>query len=189
MDSNNDRRRGARETYDSVSVELTDGSAPPLELYAFVRDTTGPRLRQVEVLDSITVKLTFDRPLDPTLPLDTSMITVATLAGLDHAAAGRRILTQKGLDSLRPQAAERIHVQPDSLRALPPDTTRRVIPIPPAACFPIRRAACVRIPRAGRARWASPVAGVRRSTRRAPRDAGAPAATPPTCGSSGSRSR
>ncbi len=143
IDQNNDRRRGLREIYDSAGVDL-DSVAPPLELYAFARDTVGPRLRQTEVVDSMTLKLTFDRPLDPTLVLDTAMVTVAALEDSTTALPLLGVYTLKGLDSaktradsIRRAAADTLpRVPADSLRppagntsrGIPPDTTRRVRP-------------------------------------------------------------
>lgn len=142
MDTNNDRRRGTREVYDSASVAAADTSAAPLELYAFVRDTTGPRLRQSDVVDSMTLKLTFDRPLDPTLVLDTSMVTVAPLDDSTSGLPVVGVFTQKELDSLRARVADTVtadslrpapdSVPADSARPARPDTLRPAAPVAPA---------------------------------------------------------
>ena len=138
LDQNNDRRRGPRETYDSIGVDVDTVSAP-VELFAFVRDTTGPRIRQTEVVDSLTLKITFDRPLDPTLALDTSMVTVAPLDDSTRFMPLVTVTTQKGFDSLKTRLADSVtaaHAAADTTRAradttrprpdsLRPDTTHR----------------------------------------------------------------
>jgi hypothetical protein len=116
IDQNNDRRRGLRELFDSAGVDL-DTAATPLELYAFAHDTVGARVRQVEYVDSITIKLTFDRPLDPAFVLDTSNLVVATLNDSTTPLPITGVFTQKGLDSARTLA--------DSLSRMAADSTRR----------------------------------------------------------------
>ncbi|MFI5208663.1 MAG: Ig-like domain-containing protein, partial [Gemmatimonadales bacterium] len=98
MDTNGDRRRGAREAFDSSDVALD--TAATLELFAFVHDSSAPRLRQVEGVDSLTLRLTFDRPLDPSVALDTSDVKVAPLADSTASLPLVGIYTPKQLDSL-----------------------------------------------------------------------------------------
>ncbi|MBI1967214.1 MAG: hypothetical protein HYS40_04430, partial [Gemmatimonadetes bacterium] len=76
-DQNGNRQRDRREAYDSALVTI-DSSASAV-LWAFVHDTAGPRLRLAEPLDSLSAKLTFAQPLDPTAPLDTSRVQVLAL--------------------------------------------------------------------------------------------------------------
>ncbi len=52
-----DRRRA----WDSVAVALADSA--DIELLAFTHDTLGPRIGQLAVRDSVTLKLTLDQPL------------------------------------------------------------------------------------------------------------------------------
>lgn len=103
VDQNNDRRRQPREAFDSVRVTLADTARA--ELYAFVHDTTGPRIRRVEVVDSLTLRVTFTAPLDPHTPPDTSRIHIAPYADSTALSGVAGVMTQAGLDSLR--AAER----------------------------------------------------------------------------------
>jgi len=37
-------------------------------LWAFVHDTVGPRIRTIESVDSVTVRITFSQTLDPARP-------------------------------------------------------------------------------------------------------------------------
>jgi len=102
MDSNGDKRRGAREAYDTVRVEVVDSGL--VELYAFVHDTVGPRIRQVELQDSLTIKLTFDRPIDPTFAFDTALVTLATAEDTTTRLPFAGVFTQVQLDALRAAA-------------------------------------------------------------------------------------
>jgi len=106
MDTNHDRRLGGREAFDSV--ETTLDSTGRFELYAFVHDTTGPRLRTVEAADSLTLKLTFDRALDPTTPLDTSSVTLVTVADSLTPIPLAGVYTTQELDSLQRHRADSI---------------------------------------------------------------------------------
>jgi hypothetical protein len=103
MDTNGDRRRGTREAFDSSDVALD--TAVTLELYAFAHDSTAPRLRQVEGVDSLTLRLSFDRPLDPAAPFDTTSVRVAPLSDTTASLPLAGVYTPKQLDSLN--AAQR----------------------------------------------------------------------------------
>ena len=61
-DANSNRGLDQREAWDTVQVSLTDTASA--ELYAFVHDTVGVAVGEVRVLDSLTLRLTLDRPLD-----------------------------------------------------------------------------------------------------------------------------
>lgn len=124
IDQDQNRRRGAREPYDTARVALADSAT--VELYAFTHDTTGPRLRSVEPVDSLTVRLTFDRPLDPAQTIDTSMVAVMPAADTTTRLGVVRVLTAAGYDSLKTRPAAR-PAPPDTAaprRAAPGDTTR-----------------------------------------------------------------
>ena len=63
VDANNNRGFDERELWDSARVVLTDSTR--LELLAFAHDTIGPRISDVMIADSVTLRVTFDRPVDP----------------------------------------------------------------------------------------------------------------------------
>ena len=63
LDANNNRGFDERELWDSARVVLTDSTR--LELLAFSHDTIGPRISEVSIADSLTLRVTFDRPIDP----------------------------------------------------------------------------------------------------------------------------
>ncbi len=109
LDPDRDREFDPREPFDSAIVQLTDTAS--LELYAFVHDSLGPRIENVVVRDSLTLRVTFDRALAPGQAVDT----------------GRFNLVRD--DSTRiPVMSARLS-RPDAVRA---DTTRRPgIPLPP----------------------------------------------------------
>lgn len=76
-DQNRDRKRGAREVFDSVRVTDDSGKVP--ELWMFQHDTTQPRMQPPTVTDSVTISIPFNQKLDPYQKLDTSMIMVREL--------------------------------------------------------------------------------------------------------------
>ena len=63
LDANNNRGFDERELWDSARVVLTDSTR--LELLAFAHDTIGPRISEAMIADSVTLRVTFDRPIDP----------------------------------------------------------------------------------------------------------------------------
>lgn len=60
VDQNNNGMIDAREAVDTATVRV-DSSAT-IDLYAFARDTIGPRIEQVEIVDSVALRIRFDRP-------------------------------------------------------------------------------------------------------------------------------
>ena len=70
LDANNNRDLDPREAYDSASVVLRDTAS--LTLFAFVHDTLPPRINTVQVVDSMTLRVELNQPLDPEQPLDTT---------------------------------------------------------------------------------------------------------------------
>lgn len=131
LDPDGDRRRGPREAYDTARVSLADTAS--VELYAFPHDSTGPRLRSVDLQDSVTVRLVFDRPLDPSHPLDASKVRVTAAADTTARIAVRQVLTGRAQDTVRAPAAPLAPAGRDSSRAMrmiarrpPPSDTRLV---------------------------------------------------------------
>lgn len=167
VDQDNNRERGPREAYDTVRLHVADSATA--EVFAFAHDTTGPRLRTVELADSLSLRLTFDRPLDPALVLDTSAIRLASAADSTTRLPVALVLTPQQFDSVRaarvPRAAAdsgragtpadsaRARAPGDSARARPAvpdtarprpaaaDTTRALVPAPAAGAQPARPAA------------------------------------------------
>lgn len=67
VDRNRNLAIDPSEAWDSASVTLADTASAVLLL--FVHDTLPPRIREVRSIDSTTLRVTFDRPLDPTQSL------------------------------------------------------------------------------------------------------------------------
>jgi hypothetical protein len=74
IDRNKNRGIDPGEAWDSTSVTLTDSSR--VELLVFSRDTVGPRLRDIAAVDSLSLRVTFDRPVDPTQQLTPANFTI-----------------------------------------------------------------------------------------------------------------
>ena len=120
-DANGNRALDRNEAFDTLTVTVP--LAAPVELLVAPRDTIAPRLASVAASDSITLRVTFDRPLDPR-----QAITLASfiLAGDDSVPVPlARVLTpaqeQERLRA-RQQAATDSMRRADSLagKALPP---------------------------------------------------------------------
>jgi hypothetical protein len=63
LDANSNRKRDSRELFDTTTLTLTDTARA--ELLAFIHDTTGPRIGEIHVVDSVTLRATFDKGIDP----------------------------------------------------------------------------------------------------------------------------
>ena len=67
IDANNNRVLDRRELFDTTTIALTDSASH--EMLAFVHDSIGAGLAEVEVRDSVTLRGRFDRPLRPGVPV------------------------------------------------------------------------------------------------------------------------
>jgi hypothetical protein len=132
LDQNNNRRRDPREAFDTASVALQDSAT--MELYAFAHDTVGPRPKTADLVDSVTLRIVFDRPLDPSQTTDTSMVRVAPADDSTRALPLRQVYTPSQFDSVSKAEAEERTAQDTAQRrrAAPPDTTRPQRAAPPA---------------------------------------------------------
>jgi hypothetical protein len=74
MDRNKNLGIDPSEPWDSVGVTLTDSMRTTLVI--FVHDTVPPRIRDVRVLDSLRLSVSFDKPIDPTLTLGVTNFAV-----------------------------------------------------------------------------------------------------------------
>ncbi len=95
LDQNTNRQLDPHEAWDSARVALQDSTS--VQLFAFVHDSTGPGITSVVKADSATVRVTFDRPLDPAQSLggliavlrsDSTSVPVDSIAS---AAAARAV--------------------------------------------------------------------------------------------------
>lgn len=74
VDANSNGKLEPREAWDSASAAITDSART--DLYAFSHDTLGTRVMGVDVKDSLTLKLTFDRALALSPLLTAEQVTV-----------------------------------------------------------------------------------------------------------------
>lgn len=119
LDANNNRDLDPREAYDSTSIALRDTAS--VTLFAFVHDTLPPRINMVQVVDSMTLRVELNQPLDPEQTLDTTRFRLT--AADSSAIALRAVFTADSFD----------RAQADSIARA--DTTRRAparrTPAPP----------------------------------------------------------
>jgi hypothetical protein len=73
-DLNSNRLLDPREPWDSATVTLADTASR--EFYMFAHDTLGPSLLDVTPVDSVTLRVKFDRPLRPGAPLEPSQFSL-----------------------------------------------------------------------------------------------------------------
>jgi len=143
LDADRDFDLDAREPYDSLRFALRDSAR--VELYAFVHDTVGPRIGNLSVQDSVTIRVTLDQPLAVDQAPDTSLVRLFAADSTPLAIA--RVLSARAADSLRAAAA-------DTVRAARPDSAAR----PPAPADTARRVAADSVPAAPTLRRPVPIA-------------------------------
>ncbi|UCF41647.1 MAG: hypothetical protein JSW43_04780 [Gemmatimonadota bacterium] len=127
IDRNTNQKRDAREAFDSVSISL-DSTASQI-LWAFAKDTTGPRLRDVVQADSQTIRLEFTQKLALAVPTSSS-VTVWELPDTvpvpidtvwnETAYESVRAAEQAARDSAAAAAAAADTTAPDTAAARPP---------------------------------------------------------------------
>jgi hypothetical protein len=103
VDANNNRGFDPREAYDSASVTLRDTAS--LTLLAFVHDTLPPRINTVQVVDSMTLRVELNQPLDPEQRVDTSLFRVT--APDSSVVPLRQVLTARAWDRARADSIAR----------------------------------------------------------------------------------
>jgi hypothetical protein len=117
LDQNRNNVADPREAFDSV--RLAPGKTSAGELWAFVHDTTPPRIQEVAVGDSVSANVTMSQTLDPRQHLKPDAVTVRVLPDSTPVQVAS-ILTQAENDSLHRREAP----AKDTLS----DTTGRVRP-------------------------------------------------------------
>jgi len=109
IDQNQNHRADRGESFDTVRV--TAPQSAPVELLAAPRDTLPARIVSVAVVDSLTLRLTFDRLLDPSqqFPVanfnlagaDSVRIPITAVRTMHEEAALTRARSQTTADSVR----------------------------------------------------------------------------------------
>ncbi|HST07352.1 MAG TPA: hypothetical protein VLJ83_04235, partial [Gemmatimonadaceae bacterium] len=74
LDRNRNLGIDPSEPWDSVSISLTDSVHN--DLFLFVHDTVPPRIKDIRGVDSVTLQISFDKPIDPTQTLGVSNFAV-----------------------------------------------------------------------------------------------------------------
>jgi Bacterial Ig-like domain len=97
LDQNRNNIADPREAFDSV--RLAPGKTAAGELWAFVHDTTPPRIQEVGVGDSVSANVTMSQSLDPRQHLKPDAVTVRVLPDSTPVQVAA-ILTQAENDSL-----------------------------------------------------------------------------------------
>jgi Bacterial Ig-like domain len=117
LDQNRNLRADGREAFDSV--RLARGQSSVGELWAFVHDTTPPRIREITVVDSLSASVTLSQSLDPGQRITLDQVVVRILP--DSTRVGVASLLAKAVDdSLRRPAAARDTAAADTAKARPP---------------------------------------------------------------------
>lgn len=109
-DANSNLALDAREMWDSSRVSLADTAR--LELLAFTHDSSGARIANVAVVDSLTLRVTLSQPLSPAQPLtpaffalraaDSSLVAIAAVqraAAFDSAQRAADSSARREADS------------------------------------------------------------------------------------------
>ncbi|MEY4608589.1 MAG: hypothetical protein RL625_806 [Gemmatimonadota bacterium] len=144
VDQNSNGMIDAREAVDTATVRVD--SAATIDLYAFARDTIGPRIEQVEIVDSVALRIKFDRPT--AVEWTPTVATVRLLRADSSVIALGPLLSGEALDSAITRARDARAAFRDSVRkdSLARDTTMRA-PIIGDTAAPMRPAPAGERPR------------------------------------------
>jgi Bacterial Ig-like domain len=121
IDQNANRTVDRGEKWDTTTVTITNTS-PALELDVIERDSLPPNIDNVTMIDSVTLRVTFDKPIDPATPLQPALVTLqrADSSQLDVVTVGWLAAydrTKQAADSLRRADSTRARARVDSIRA------------------------------------------------------------------------
>ncbi len=135
VDQNRNRQLDPREIHDTMSVALIDSIDG--RLHMVMRDTIGPGIESIEVVDSLTIRVRFDRAIDTSFVIAPAAFSVkradSSVAALS-AAIGGRVRQRQIDDSVRAAAARDSVVRAqraDSARRADSLRTGRAPPQPP----------------------------------------------------------
>jgi hypothetical protein len=126
VDANSNRMLDARELWDSAVVSIADTASR--DFYMFAHDSIGPSLTDVTPVDSVTLRVRFDRPLSPAAPLEPSQFSLMTKDSTRTDSvpiAVVRVSSAARFDSLT-QARKR-YVQDSTMRADTSAAGRRAV--------------------------------------------------------------
>ena len=128
LDRNKNQGIDPSEPWDSVSITLTDSART--DLLIFTHDTVAPKIRDLRATDSVTLDVTFDKPVDPGQTLG---VTNFAVIGPDSAPLPIASVAPPSRDTT-PKVNPAAGVAPPTVR--PPgrvraDTTSIVKPVMP----------------------------------------------------------
>jgi hypothetical protein len=126
IDADRNRDRGVLEKWDTVTVAVSD-HRPSVELLAAQRDTAPIGIERVESPDSLTLRVTLDKPFHPRTALLASMVSVQRADSTQLQVAG--VLTADQAANLRPRADS----APRAGSSAPPAVPEPVSARPPEA--------------------------------------------------------
>jgi hypothetical protein len=90
VDANSNHTLDRIEIWDSTAVNLVDSAQ--VEFLAFLHDTLGPRISEITVTDSVTIRVTFDRGIDTGQVITPSLFAIkakdSSLVPITNAQSG-----------------------------------------------------------------------------------------------------
>jgi len=134
IDQNANRTLDRNEKWDTVSVNVIN-VRPVVELDAIQRDSMPPLFQNITSIDSVTVRITFDKPIDPFLALQPALIRLQKPDSSQLEVAS--VVWQAAYD----QAKARAQQVADSLRRAADTTARAARPAAPPIPTPTPGAA------------------------------------------------
>jgi hypothetical protein len=148
LDRNKNMSIDPSEPWDSTAVVLADSLR--IELLLFVHDTAPPRLSSVAALDSQTLRLTFDKPVDPAQTLTAARFSVVgpdsvavpiVAAGPEPADTSLKIVTPSPLrGGVNPRVDTTAKARPIMSRPIPISTVvvKLARPLTPKVVYRVR---------------------------------------------------
>ena len=140
LDANNNRTLDPREPFDTLVAAIADSAR--VELLAFVHDSLGPRIDRLATEDSLTLRVEFDKPYEPTHPVtaaqfvllraDSTTVPIAALLSDSALSLEKEAAAKARADSL--QRANPTRARADTARARPvpnaPRPAGQAVPLP-----------------------------------------------------------
>lgn len=105
VDRNKNLGIDAGEPWDSTSIVLADSVRSTLLL--FVHDTVAPRIKEVRAIDSVSLQIAFDKPIDPGQTLAPANFAVIGPDSIPVPVASVRAAAEDTAARLKPAAAPR----------------------------------------------------------------------------------
>ncbi len=126
LDANKNLGLDATEPWDSVSINLTDSATAALLI--FKHDSVPPRIREVAAVDSVSLRVAFDRPLDPSQTLTTANLSVIgpDSVAVPSVSVGGSVAPADTTKPVMPRPAPASEVVIKLARPFAPKTTYRV---------------------------------------------------------------